>query len=183
MRSLQILALLVVTVGLAACNSGRYRGSRRDADPNRERYQYVLYAVEIDREAAAAGAPLLFNEPPTGVGSRRRAQGFFAVTDEGFCRVDVRVGDSFVGVNGRRIEHGYNLLSFYGRMDAGRNLATITSGEQPVHTPVGVVTKLTFDWHGKEKVTIRAHSRDRKQVYIYHFHDHRVMDRNVPFPH
>lgn len=176
--------MLLLMVGLTACTTGAHPGSRtRREDPDRERYQFVLYRVGIDRKAVDQGASLLFTEPPPGFGARRRSQGFFSLTDEGFCRVDVRVGESFVGVDGRRVEHSYNLVSFYGRMNGDRTLATVTSGESPTVTPTGQVDRITLRWSGRDKVSIQAHAGSRAQAYTFDFHDHRVMDRNVAFPH
>lgn len=176
--------LLCLCFLVVSCSSTTRNGAKRDKTEDENPGFLSLYKVEIDYGAVKKGAKLLFTEPPPGseFGLRRRVQGVFSVSDQGFVRCDIKVAEPVMGLDGRRTEHVYSVLNFFGRVDETGTRATSSSGNATT-TASGTVTEIRIAEAGKDKISIQAFNGTNPQPYLLHFHKHAVLDRDVPFPH
>ena len=183
-------ATLVLLAALTACvsnnpyerQSQRQRGttgSRNDPADAASR-QFYLTAVHLDPVAVKGGAEKLFFEPPAGAsgGERRRSEGYFIFNKQGGCRTEVGVAEPVVGLGGRRNEHRYQLLKFYGQMNTGGDEAR---GLKSPHAQGGVEA-LRLKWKGTEEVAVQPVVRGRPSAYVYYFRRSSLPNKNVPFP-
>ncbi len=178
----RLLALPVVLLACACTTS--YEGDSRNKDPEGNERVMVLYRIDVDPKAVAAGAPLIFNEPPpqNTFGMIRRAQGFFSVSDSGFCRIEVKVAEPVVALDGRREEQVYTLLKFFGRASDDGDRATTMSGEDVNVQSNSQADVVKFYERGRNKISVQAFVGGKPTAYILHFHHAAVPRRDVPVP-
>ncbi len=138
-----------------------------------------LYRVEIDHEAVRKGAQLLFREPVAGkeFGAYRRTQGIFGVSENGFCRCEVRVAELVNGLGGRREEQRYTLLDFFGRMASDGTRATV---DGTAAAPGAL--ELRIEKLGKDEVRVQPYLNGRPGAYVYFFQKQGFSNSWVPFP-
>jgi hypothetical protein len=176
---IMIASLLILT----SCVTS-FEGDSRKEDPDDVSHTMNLYRVDIDKAAVANGARLLFMEPPprSESGYQRRAQGFFSVSDAGFCRVDVGCAEGVVGLSGSRGEQIYSMLKFFGRISDDGERATTTSGETANVRSTRAADEVRFNARGKNKVTIQAVIDGKPQAYLFHFERSPIGSKNVRVP-
>ena len=179
--TLSLLSLLLASCTTTTSSEVRERRPRRDnSEINRDpilRSPLYLERVTIDPQAVAAGSRLLFHEaaPGTNQGLRRRAQGYLSFTTEDACKTEVRVAEPLVGLDGRRAEQVYTVLSFYGTTNADRTRAHAV-------TASGSQQELRIEWLDERRVRLQAFIGDRGQAYVFEFRLRGLADRRVAFP-
>lgn len=175
--------LILMSLSLAACTSPQ-EGDSRAKDPQGNERVMALYRIDIDPAAVASGSPLLFDEAPPqdSFGLVRRAQGYFSVSDSGFCRIDVKVAEPVMAVDGRRSEQIYTLLRFFGRISDNGERATTMSGEDVNVNSESQADVVRFYERGRNKISVQAVLGGRPSAYILHFHHAAVPRRDVPVP-
>lgn len=181
MRRIGLIALGLALVISACTTTGDPppRGRQKDSDTVTD---LALYEVEIDRAAVAAGAKLLFTEPPPEAkwGYQRRAQGLIKYTDGGKCVVRVVVGETAVQ-GGKASEHRYTVLDFEGKLDAQSQVATRVVTSQAQAQISGEVTEVRLIRDEGDRLTVQAFTGARPMGYVFHFRKSVRYD-NVPFP-
>ena len=183
MRFTSLLLVITSSLLLSACVTS-YQGDADAKDPDGNERTMHLYRIDVDQAAHKAGAPLLFAEPPprTQFGFQRRAQGFFSVSDAGFCRIEVRCAEPIVALDGRRTEQVYTLLKFAGRSSDDGARATTMSGESVNVYPTAGASEVRFMERGRNKISIQAYDRGRKAAYVFHFHHTTIGRKDIPVP-
>ncbi|MCB9833494.1 MAG: hypothetical protein H6807_13575 [Planctomycetes bacterium] len=180
-RLLPLMALLAL---LATACTTSHEGDAAAKDPQGTERVMVLYRIDIDPKAVAAGAPLLFDEPPpqNSFGLVRRGQGYFSASDAGFCRIEVKVAEPVVAVDGRHGEQVYMLLKFFGRASDDGSRATIMSGESVNVSSGSQADEVRFFERGRNKISAQAYQGGKPSAYIFHFQHAAIARRDVPVP-
>ena len=176
----------ILLLALLSCVSNnpyqRQRGPRdkRNDPSDAASRQFYLSAIRLNGAAVKAGARKLFFEPPAGAadGIRRRSEGYFIFSKKGGCRTAIAVAEPIVGLGGRKNEHRYQLLKFYGQMNKGGDEAR---GLKNPSVQGGVDT-LRLTWRGEEELEVQPIIRGRPTAYVYHFRRSSLPNKNVPFP-
>ena len=188
MCRLIIITLTLSSLLLSGCGSGgsyRTNNNRRGNGESADGRQTLkLYRVDVDHAAVKGGAALLFREPPPGVefGLERRCQGIFGISENGFCRCDVKVAEPVIGLRGRRSEQIYTLISFFGKVSEDGRRATIQGGESVAVGSALRATEIRFEERGKDRITIQAWIDGKPAAYKMHFQRQGFAPPNVPFP-
>ncbi len=180
-----VALLLFSMVCMIGCSSNPYqrrknpRDKRNDPSDAASR-QFYLTRVRIDQSAVAAGANKLFFEPPAGAsdGLRRRAEGYFIFKETGECRAEIAVAEPVVGLGGRKNEHRYQLLKFYGQISDSGDAAQGLKNSRVQ----GGVGSLQLKWRGDKEIEIQPIIRGRPAAYVYHFRRSSLPNRSVAFP-
>lgn len=181
-RRRAVLFLALFATALAGCVSKTTGGADKDPKEMDTGKLMSLYKVEVDTAALKAGGQLLFAEPPPG-DEPRRCQGYIQFSDSGYCSAEVKVAEPVFGLSGDRTDHIYTILHFYGKVDSTGTRATIQSGEQPKNVDPGRISELRFrKGDSDNKLEVQAFSGTTGSPYIFYFHKHVLIDRNVPFP-
>lgn len=182
---MRLCCLIVVTslLTLTSCVTS-HNGVSRNNDPKDVSKTLNLYRVDIDKAAVKNGARLLFMEPPPREtdGNRRRGQGYFSVSDAGFCRIEVGCAERVVGLDGTNAEQVYQLLRFSGRISDDGTRATTTSGETSNARTTRQADEVRFLARGEDKITIQAVVNGKPQAYLFHFERSTIGSKSVRIP-
>ena len=167
---------------LTACVSNDYRNEAED----RQGRIFALYRVEIDPQAVAGGARLLFSEPPAGqeFGHTRQAGGQFAIAENGLVSCRISVVETATDFRGRPAPMGLKLVDFHGRVTIDGESATIHDGDRGVAGTLGVIDELRLETDGgSERLIVQPMSIGKPHAYRFHFTRSRVMvTANVDVP-
>jgi hypothetical protein len=170
---------------LSCTNSNPYQRQRGPRDKRNDpadaaSRQFYLTSIKLNNTAISGGARKLFFEAPAGAadGVRRRSEGYFIFNKDGGCRTAAAVAEPVIGLGGRRNEHRYQLLKFWGQMNKGGDEA------RGLKSPSvqGGVEALHLTWRGEEELEVRPVVQGRPTAYIYHFRRSSLPNKNVPFP-
>ncbi len=184
MRLISVTTASLLVCLFASCTGRTYSRNSRATEPEYKSKVMFLYRIDVDKAAVKKGARLLFAEPPPNYqyGTKRRAQGFFSVSDAGSCRIEVKCAEPVVGLNGRRDEQIYTLLKFYGHITSDGKRATTTQGETAAVSSGRSFDEVHFIERGDDKITVQAYFDGKPTAYLLHFTHAAIGSKTVPMP-
>ncbi|MEE9394190.1 MAG: hypothetical protein V3W41_16955 [Planctomycetota bacterium] len=178
-RATLLCAVLLAFLGCSSTTTNTYRSGR--AGPKADRKVFILDRIEIDQEAVAAGAHLLFSEPAPqrDVGLDRAAAGTFSVSDRKLCSIRTRVTEPAVGLDGQIVRHRYDLLIFDGAVDSGGSNAVAHRG---VGSSPSMPEGLIIETDSSDAYWVQPVFKGQKQAYRFHYTRKLMKPIPVAFP-